>query len=234
MDIVTAQDMVASAPEQISTLRNRLADWHNVHPQRAALADLALKEIEQALEKLVALGHCFFLTEQPSTPPDTFPMMLYRDTATGMETRTVETQGEVDVLQKDGWRVHPSLPDAPIPLSQEDATAFPVHLYRHSPFGGEDEHRAVTNQEELDAALQDGWMREDRALPLEDRLVGHEPPVGGEPRSIIGLDGPHGLPVDGAAGVGSHSGGSDLSSHDQTEQRQQMAEADAAVEHHDS
>lgn len=190
MDLDTARGLVAHAPQEISDLRRRLAEFHAAHPQRAALADLALHGIEQELQKLAALGHQFFLTEQAPAEHPEFPAMIYRDTPTGLENRTVETKEELQALLEQGWREHPSL--------QSPVTA---------------------------------------PASLDEKLAGQaEGPAGGEPGAIIGDPGmepprPAGPP--GAAGAESDSKGDDLVSHTDDAQREQLAEADASVEHHD-
>ncbi len=136
MDIDTAKGLVASAPEQISELRERLAEHHSEHPQRAQLADLALREVEQALEKLAALGHRFYLTEQAPEEFSQYPVMLYRDGPQGLETQTVEGRTELEKAEADGWRDHPtavpSPPSPPIPLEPSD----PMLQNPEPPVGG--------------------------------------------------------------------------------------------------
>jgi hypothetical protein len=107
MEISEAQAMVSHTPERVSDLRQRLAAHHSDTPQRAMLADLALKGIEEHLGLLRSLGHSFYLTEQSPDEPAAFPMMLYRDATQGRVDMLAKDEAERDWALQNGWRDHP-------------------------------------------------------------------------------------------------------------------------------
>lgn len=69
MDLNEAAGMVSGTPPTISDHRAVLADHHSAEPQRGMLADLAMREIEAAIERLEALGHTFRLVRVAPEPP---------------------------------------------------------------------------------------------------------------------------------------------------------------------
>ena len=104
LSIATAQSMIAGVPADISELREELADHHAEHPQRAMLADLALREVETGLDKLRALGHHFWLSRGDSPGTSEFPKMVYRDSPQGQLNQTVENASEEAAALAAGWR----------------------------------------------------------------------------------------------------------------------------------
>jgi hypothetical protein len=117
MDIETAAKMLAGAPpiSALPDIRNNLAEIHSDHPQRHMLAASALDEIEDALARLAALGHRFFLTQADPTAPEGWPKMVYRERGDGvLETATADGQSELDALAAAGWRDHPAQPELPL------------------------------------------------------------------------------------------------------------------------
>lgn len=109
MDIEHAQAIVAARPEAVSKIRARLADHHAMEPQRAALADLHLKAIEEALAQLAGLGHRFVISELERDAAVPFPAMLYRDSSDGrtLLERLVHDPAELQAARDEGWREHP-------------------------------------------------------------------------------------------------------------------------------
>ena len=127
---VSAQ-LAGSAPS-VSELRGELAEHHAEHPQRAMLADLALRGIEVELERLAALGHKFRLVKGESEMPDDFPKMLYQDSPSGLVHQIVHSKAEEAEALAEGWRDHPQGkgPGAapagdPAPATQEIPEAAP-------------------------------------------------------------------------------------------------------------
>lgn len=86
-------------------LHAKLALHHAAAPQRAKLAELALREVEQAVGALARLGHVFHLTEVFETSPVEWPKMVYHGT---LPAAVVSSQEELDLLGE-GWHLHPSL-----------------------------------------------------------------------------------------------------------------------------
>lgn len=86
-------------------LHAKLALHHTAAPQRAKLAELALREVEQAVGALAQLGHVFHLTEVFEASPVEWPKMVYH---ANRGEQVVHTQEELDALGE-GWHLHPSL-----------------------------------------------------------------------------------------------------------------------------
>lgn len=107
LSIETAQGMLAGTPPTISELRGELAEHHAEHPQRAMLADLAMREIETGLERLRALGHSFRLVRGETVLPDEFPKMLYQDSPRGLVHQIVYSAAEEKEALAEGWQGHP-------------------------------------------------------------------------------------------------------------------------------
>lgn len=107
MSIAGASALFSGSPAEISDLRAELADHHADEPQKAMLADLALREVEQGMEKLRALGHHLYLAWGEGPRRDEFPKMLYRDR--DERQQVVFTEGEEAQARADGYDDHPSL-----------------------------------------------------------------------------------------------------------------------------
>lgn len=110
MDLDEAAAALAAPPpaSSLTDLRDKVAETHSDHPQRAMLAHTALNDIETALGRLAALGHRFFLSEADPAETADFPKMVYRDGAGGLESETANDQTIFDALLADGWRDHPT------------------------------------------------------------------------------------------------------------------------------
>lgn len=120
LSMESAQGMVATQPLEVSQVRQDLAEVHAEAPQRAMLADLALRKVEEGLQELRSLGHTFHLLE--GTPPsaDEFPKMLYRDDPSGTDAQLiVHAAWEEQDARAQGWDDHPSLRQAPQPPASE-------------------------------------------------------------------------------------------------------------------
>lgn len=116
MSIAGASALFSGSPAEISDLRAELADHHADEPQKAMLADLALREVEQGMEKLRALGHHLYLARGEGPARDEFPKMLYRDRDELQQV--VFTEGEEAQARADGYDDHPSLRKPAAPESQ--------------------------------------------------------------------------------------------------------------------
>jgi hypothetical protein len=92
-------------PEDWQALRERLAEHHAGNDQRMMLADQAIREVMEGVQRLEALGHRFMLVEKTAVKPVEYPKMLY----SGSGTMTVDTLQQETAARAAGWREHPSL-----------------------------------------------------------------------------------------------------------------------------
>lgn len=104
MDLDEAVAQVAGTPAAMSDLRQLLAERHSDHPQRAQLADMALRTVEAGLADLAKLGHQFHLVHGPAAEPEKFPLMLYRQGPGGAEQLTVSDEAELEAAKAEGWQ----------------------------------------------------------------------------------------------------------------------------------
>jgi hypothetical protein len=105
MELEDAMKAVAiTAPVEISSLRSKLAAVYEAGTHRHVMADAALSDVENALERLSALGHHYSLVEGDLAMPQSFPQMLYKDGANGLETLTVDGAEDKAEALADGWR----------------------------------------------------------------------------------------------------------------------------------
>jgi hypothetical protein len=93
---------VADVPR--SELRAKLAEHHAEHPQRAMLADLALRQVELGLADLAKMGHRMKLVFDSGSEPVQFPKMIYKR---GVEPVVVLDQHDLDSHLSDGWAEMP-------------------------------------------------------------------------------------------------------------------------------
>ncbi len=112
MDLEEAKRHVEAAPPQylFEELRSKLAELHAEHPQRQQLANHAMNLVEEGIAQLARLGHYFHLSESAASEPEAFPKMVYRDAGS---QRIVESEAELTVAKKEGWREHPAVPAVP-------------------------------------------------------------------------------------------------------------------------
>lgn len=107
MDLDKANELVTGpgpdANPKWDDLRAELAAKHSDHPQRAQLADMALRTIETGIAELAKLGHMFHLTPGQAGQPSKFPLMVYRNGPQGLEHRTVDSESALEEARPDGW-----------------------------------------------------------------------------------------------------------------------------------
>lgn len=114
MDLDQAKDLVAGQEAGVSKLRSHLAINHSDNPQRAALADMAMREIEHALARLAALGHHYVVEEFKPGEGEEFPKMMYHSE---LGEKVVESTSAAKKAVGDGWREMPSVAQTAKPSS---------------------------------------------------------------------------------------------------------------------
>lgn len=158
---LAAPTLVPDVPLPMEEHKAAVADMHLAEPQKAALAAQAFTAIEAGLAHLASLGHRFILVraEPETVRPAPFPMMVYRDGQSGLETREVTDAAGLDAAHDEGWRDHPTAAsEAEAEPTQTPAgvgVTFPVVLYRRDDMGVE--NLEVVDQPALDKALAEGW-----------------------------------------------------------------------------
>lgn len=113
-----------ATPRPMSDLRKKVLDSHEGNPQRQALANVGLNELEHAQSVLSGLGHkIVFGFDDSATAAIQFPKMMYFDGENGLAHVEVNSGAEADALRDAGWHDHPSdRPDGGEAAKPEAAT----------------------------------------------------------------------------------------------------------------
>lgn len=127
-----------ATPRPMSDLRKKVLDAHEGNPQRQALANVGLNELEHAQSVLSGLGHkIIFGFDDSATAAIQFPKMMYFDGENGLAHVEVNSGTEAQALRDAGWHDHPSdRPDAPATdagFSHTEAPTDVTSIYKDDP-----------------------------------------------------------------------------------------------------